>query len=70
MNIQFIHLFEDGALAGERRPSIHKLVHAFVGARMFSLRFSRKVIMQNVSFQIQAFYSAVSQKLSSVGMNA
>lgn len=52
MNIQFIHLFENGALTGERRLSIHKQVYAFVGARLFSLTFSRKVIMQNVSFQI------------------
>lgn len=52
MNIQFIHLFEDGALTGERSLSIREQVYAFVGARLFSLRLSRKVIMQNVSFQI------------------
>lgn len=34
MKIQFLHLFWDGALTGERCLSIHKQVYAFVRARL------------------------------------
>lgn len=55
MNIQFLHLCKDDALTGEKKVglSIRRAgLRLCQGMSVFLLRFSRKVIMQNVSFQI------------------